>query len=153
MERITPEEIKGIKTSECVLIGTNEAGIHGAGIAEYAYKHWGAVLGQGFGPMSNCFGLPTKDWEVHTLPLDRIAFYVSRYIDWVKIIRNGRWTHYVTKIGCGLAGYTPKDIAMMFSPLRYTRNVYLPKEFIEIIDINHASGKALDKGLLRGVGE
>jgi hypothetical protein len=39
---------------------------------------------------------------------------------------------YVTKIGCGLAGYKEKDIAPMFMlsdiPYKYN-NIYLPKEF------------------------
>lgn len=133
MARITPENVTSLPRGVNIAVGTNESGIHGAGIAKYAWEHWGLTLGQGFGPSADCFAIPTKDWGVETLPLDKIAFYVNRYIDWVNMIRNGRWTFYVTRIGCGLAGYTPKDIAPMFKSLRNNRNVYLPEDFIEII--------------------
>jgi hypothetical protein len=39
----------------------------------------------------------------------------------------------VTKIGCGLAGYTPGQIAPMFRECIDMKNVWLPEEFINII--------------------
>lgn len=134
-EGITPENLgPNLRQNQCVLIGTNEAGIHGAGIARVALDHWGARLGQGFGVMGTCFGLPTKDWEIETLPLDTIEFYVKRYITWTQIIRNYKWVHLVTKIGCGLAGYKVPDIAPMFEKCLKYRNIWLPKDFLDFYD-------------------
>lgn len=130
--RITPEIITHPSQDENVLIGTNEAGIHGAGIARAA-MNWGARMGQGFGPMSNCFGLPTKDWQIQTLPLEEIERYVKRYLAWTKLQRNFKWKYMITPIGCGLAGYEPVDIAPMFEECLNNRKFWLPKSFIEVI--------------------
>lgn len=132
--RVTPEKLTDIGREDNILIGTNEAGIHGAGIARYAYDHWGASLGQGFGPMGNCFGLPTKDWEIQSLPLDVINNYVERYIDWTQLLRNYKWKNYVTQVGCGLAGFTPEEIAPMFAKCIKYNNIWLPQSFIDVIN-------------------
>ncbi|MDY3733995.1 MAG: hypothetical protein SOZ98_04180, partial [Sodaliphilus sp.] len=39
----------------------------------------------------------------------------------------------VTPIGCGIAGYTPKEIAPMFETAVTLKNVYLPKIFWEVL--------------------
>lgn len=132
-QRITPEIIKAPGKNWIVTIGTNESGHHGAGMARLGLN-WGLKLGQGYGHMGSCFGIPTKDWEIQTLSLDVINFYVQRYVAWTKIPRFDRYENYVTLIGCGLAGYTPADIAPMFADCLEMENFWLPKEFIEIIE-------------------
>jgi hypothetical protein len=39
----------------------------------------------------------------------------------------------VTQIGCGLATYTPEEIAPLFKDAINIENIYLPKIFVEII--------------------
>ena len=39
----------------------------------------------------------------------------------------------VTRIGCGIAGYTPKEIAPMFAKAYSLPNIYLPEEFWEVL--------------------
>ena len=39
----------------------------------------------------------------------------------------------VTPIGCGIAGYTPEEIAPMFEAAVTLKNVYLPKIFWEVL--------------------
>lgn len=134
MNKVTPENIDYPPQGVCVLVGTNESGIHGAGIAKHAMDHWGLPLGFGFGPAGQCFALPTKDWEVKTLPLEKIEFYVQRYLTWTQMIRTSKWKHYVTRIGCGLAGYTPEEIAPMFYSCLGKRNIALPQDFIDVIN-------------------
>lgn len=125
--RITPENLTELTRRQVVLIGTNESGMHGAGIARYAEENWGAIHGQGFGPMGQCFGLPTKNWVIDTLPLTVIENYVDRYIAWtrLKLFED----HIVTKIGCGLAGYTIDDIAPLFKICQKYPNIWLPQDF------------------------
>ena len=80
----------------------------------------------------NAFAIPTKDWQIKTLPLEVIEFYVQRFIKFASL---GSMTKfYVTQIGCGLAGYIPKDIAPMFRDAISLENVYLPLCFWEILD-------------------
>lgn len=97
----------------CFVFGSNEAGIHGAGAAQYAYKKRGAVYYHGFGPAGNSFAIPTKDWKIRTLPLPIIEIYVSRFIAYAHIEKN--MIFQVTCIGCGLAGLDHADVAPMFN--------------------------------------
>ena len=131
--RITPEDItlKDIGQDDIFVFGSNEAGIHGAGAAYFALS-LGAEFGQGFGLMGNTFGIPTKDWLIRTLPLSCILFYVHRFIEFAIVNKDFRF--YVTKIGCGLAGYTPEQIAPMFKTASNIDNIYLPSEFWDIIN-------------------
>jgi len=132
MARVTPENVSILRDNQCILIGTNEAGIHDAGIARYAAGHWGARVGQGFGEMGQCFGLPTKDFWIRQLPLNVIAFYADRYIFWGS--GEPQLEHLVTKVGCGLAGYTVPDIAPMFKKCLRFSNFWLPQDFLDFYD-------------------
>lgn len=131
--RVTPEDIQNLKGNEVFVFGSNELGLHGSGAARMARK-WGAEYGQGFGMMAQSFAIPTKDWEIEQLPLEMIEFYVKRFIAFADRHMSARWKFYVTKIGCGLAGYTPEDIAPMFKEAMSIKTVYLPQEFIDIIN-------------------
>lgn len=94
------------------VFGSNEAGRHGMGAAETAYKKHGAVYGVGFGPTGRCFAIPTKDWRIDRLPFSTIEFYVQRFIVYARF--NPVVTYQVTQIGCGLSGFQAKDIAPLF---------------------------------------
>jgi hypothetical protein len=94
------------------VFGSNLAGIHGAGAALYARKHHGAILGQGIGLQGDSYAIPTKDKKIKTLPLEQIKPHVDEFILFAK--SHPELTFQVTRIGCGLAGYTDKDISPMF---------------------------------------
>lgn len=105
--------------------GSNLAGIHGAGAARTALRHYGAIYGQGIGLQGNSYGIPTKDLNIHTLPLSPIRYYVLNFIKFA--IEHPELTFNVTRIGCGLAGYTDSQIAPMF--IFVPKNVNLPIEW------------------------
>jgi len=137
--RITPEKVDLLKEAKegrypIIVIGTNELGIHGAGFAKHAHHHWGLSSGFSFGQCKNMFCIPTKDWRIKTLPLNIIKFYLSRFIEYAKLKPNSIF--YVTKIGCGLAGYKPEQIAPLFKNCITLDNVWLPQEFWDILN-NH----------------
>lgn len=94
------------------VFGSNLAGRHGKGAALHAAQHYGAIYGQGHGFMGSCYAIPTKDQFIRTLPLHTIAIYVDHFLDFAK--RHPDLAFKVTRIGCGLAGYTDPDIAPMF---------------------------------------
>ncbi len=101
------------------VFGSNLAGIHGAGAALYAFKNKGAIYGRGEGFQGQSYALPTKDYYIRTLPLTAIEQNVGSFIrcaqDYMPggIVRHGL-TFAVTKIGCGLAGYTEDQIKPLF---------------------------------------
>ncbi len=93
------------------VFGSNLAGIHGAGAARTAFKEFGAMYGVGFGLEGNTFAIPTKDREIETLPIKNVARYISLFLHYSWFSPH---TFYVTRIGCGLAGFEDKDIAPFF---------------------------------------
>jgi hypothetical protein len=98
---------------EIFVFGSNLAGIHGAGAAKIAYEKYGAQRGIGSGFVSDkCYGIPTKDHRIVTLSLAVVQQFVDRFVDTTKIYPEQRW--FVTRVGCGLAGYTDEQIAPMF---------------------------------------
>ncbi|MNO13197.1 hypothetical protein D3C76_28260 [compost metagenome] len=94
------------------VFGSNEAGIHGAGAAKFAYKSRGARYLKGYGQHGQSFAIPTKDKEIRTLPLAQIHDYVRGFIAHARGQKDQKFQ--VTRIGCGLAGYKDEDIAPMF---------------------------------------
>ena len=128
--KYTPNKITSLQPNEIFVFGSNEAGIHGAGAARFAWQKFGAVMGEAFGLYGKSFAIPTKDINIETLPLHNISQYVQSFLIIAK--KRSDLTFYVTEIGCGLAGYKPKDIAPFFRNI--PQNVILPKRFIDIIN-------------------
>jgi hypothetical protein len=116
--------------SNIFVFGSNLAGRHGKGAALFARQNYGAIYGQGVGFQGRSYAIPTKDEKLKTLPLEDIQNYVYGFLAFAIMFK--QFTFNVTRIGCGLAGYTDKDIAPMFkhAPL----NCILPTGWREIIE-------------------
>ncbi|GAB3762224.1 hypothetical protein GCM10028796_13590 [Ramlibacter monticola] len=98
--------------NEIFVFGSNLAGRHGKGAALHAAKFHGAIYGQGIGLQGRSYGIPTKDQQIQTLPLPAIQRYVNEFLAFAQ--EHPQLTFNVTRIGCGLAGYTDHQIAPMF---------------------------------------
>jgi hypothetical protein len=68
------------KGTEIFVFGSNESGIHGAGAARYAMDKLGAIKGIGFGFSGTTFAIPTKDFNIETLPMENVKKYVRAFI-------------------------------------------------------------------------
>jgi hypothetical protein len=123
--KTTPNDVVLLEPDEVFVFGSNESGIHGAGAAKTAVERFGAVMGQGVGLQGQSYAIPTKDFDIRVLPLDIIKHYVDEFLEFAKY--NQEIVFIVTQIGCGLSGYSPKDIAPMFKIV--PTNVILPQEF------------------------
>ncbi len=117
------DNVEELRDDEIFVFGSNLSGIHGAGAAYSALK-WGAKIGKGIGICGMTYAIPTKDENIQTLPLSRIKDYIIDFIEYAK--NNPHLKFLVTKIGCGLAGYTEKDIAPLFHEANNIRNIILP---------------------------
>lgn len=94
------------------VFGSNLAGRHGKGAALYAKQHHGAEYGVGEGITGNSYAIPTKDKYLKTRSLNSIKRSIDKFIIYAKKHPNLQFE--VTKIGCGLAGYSEEDISPMF---------------------------------------
>lgn len=128
---ITPENIEELNDKEIFVFGSNLAGIHGAGAAKLARVKFGAKHGRGHGMTGQCYAFPTKDQNIQTIDLSILPSFV-KYLR--KEVEGNKDLHFlITQVGCGLAGYTPKQIAPMFKEFVKFSNVSLPQTFIDII--------------------
>ena len=108
--------------------GSNEQGIHGKGSAKEALKH-GAIRGRTKRNGAS-YGISTKRTPWETLPLDRIARHVDDFLQHAR--ENPQDEFHVVPIGCGLAGYTPAQIAPLFAGC--PDNVRLPVCFMAVLE-------------------
>ena len=129
--KYTPENITHLEPNQIFTYGANAAGIHGAGAAKLALR-WGAKMGQ-YGLVGQTYGIPTKNKKIQTLPLDKIQVHVHDFL--ALAFSHPEYEFLVTKIGCGLALYEPKDIAPLFKIIKtgVFENVILPEEFYKYI--------------------
>lgn len=105
------------------VFGSNMAGIHGAGAARDARVFWGAEMGVGEGRTGDAYALPTCEVPGRRRTLQDIAYSVARFCAYAE--QHPELTFYVTRIGCGIAGYDDDDIAPLFAGA--PSNVQLPK--------------------------
>lgn len=122
----TPERITELKPNEIFVFGSNLAGAHGGGAARLAYNRFGAIWGQGVGLQGQSYGIPTMHGGV-----EAIKPYVDEFIRFAK--EHPELKFLVTKIGCGIAGFTIEEIAPLFREAIDVENVILPEDFVEVL--------------------
>lgn len=125
-----PEVITDLKPGEVFVFGSNLAGIH-AGGAAFLANDFGAKWGKGIGSYGHSYAIPTLDANYERLPLSEIARYVHGFIRFAKGYSDKVFL--VTRIGCGIAGFTPTEIAPLFfiDGELFPVHVHLPAEFIK----------------------
>jgi hypothetical protein len=115
---------------EVFVFGSNLKGIHGKGAAKVAAILFGAKHGFFSGRCGNSYAIPTKDENIQTISLDRIKPYIDEFIR--RSHKYQEVEYFVTRVGCGLAGYEDKDIAPLFKGCG--DNVSFPEEWKEYIE-------------------
>ena len=124
--QFTPEYITELKENEIFVFGSNLQGMHGSGAARIAYEEFGAIWGQGVGLQGQSYGIPTMHGGV-----DVIKPYVDEFVNFAK--SHPELKFLVTRIGCGIAGFTDEEIAPLFKDAIEIENIYLPKNFYYVI--------------------
>lgn len=125
--RITPDWITHLEENEIFVFGSNLKGMHGGGAARIALEKFGAVWRQGTGLQGNSYAIPTMHGGT-----DAIAPYVDEFIAFAREHKEMRF--YVTRIGCGIAGFTVQEMAPLFKAALDEENIYLPEDFIEELE-------------------
>ncbi len=118
-KRTTPEFINELAPCEIFVFGSNLRGMHGGGAAYAAYRKFGAIMGQGVGLQGRSYAIPTMQGGVET-----IRPYVDEFIAFAREHRE--LIFLVTRIGCGIAGFTDSEIAPLFAEAHNDENIVLP---------------------------
>ena len=125
--RITPDNITALHPGQIFVFGSNLQGFHGGGAARLAFDKWDAVWGQGVGLQGSTYAIPTMQGGVET-----IRPYVDDFIRFAE--SHPEMTFLVTEVGCGIAGFTPSQIAPLFAAALPVENICLPKRFWTVLN-------------------
>lgn len=117
---------------EIFVFGSNTEGKHGKGAALEALKYHDAIYGIPRGLQGNSYAIVTKNLKkgLKSIPLRHLYNEIQIFIGYAK--GNSNYIFNVTPIGCGLAGYTPEEIAPMFRDC--PTNVKLPQVFLDVLN-------------------
>lgn len=113
-------KITKLSEHEVFVFGSNAAGVHGAGAARTAWQKFGAVWGEGHGHHGQSYAIDTMSGPVE------LAAEAARFCDYAKTRPD--LSFLVTEVGCGIAGYSPDQVAPLFSEAPV--NVKLPDAFV-----------------------
>lgn len=118
--------ITKLEPNQVFVFGSNTQGRHGLGAAKWAYDNAGAIYGQAQGLQGQSYAIVTKDLTKKKHPsvsrsrillqLDKLWWYVTGHQELEFLIS------YPGK-GIYLNGYTPEEMADMFSEFNWPKNV------------------------------
>lgn len=121
----TPDFITELRGDEVFVFGSNLEGMHEGGAAWIAFRQFGAEMGCGVGLRGQSYAIPTMQGGVET-----IKPYVDEFIAFAK--SHPELFFYVTRIGCGIAGFKDKEIAPLFKEAIGAPNICLPLSFLKV---------------------
>lgn len=133
--KYTPENITELEPDDIFVFGSNLEGMHLGGAARMAVEKFGAIMGLGVGIQGQSYAIPTMQGGV-----DTIKPYVDQFIDLAR-----EWdqnTFYITRIGCGIAGFRDEEIAPLFRDALSLYNVRLPRRWVEILQNEELNDKS-----------
>ena len=111
--------ITELDEGEIFVFGSNGFGAHNGGAAAMAVAKFGAIYGQAEGLQGQSYAINTMDG------FELMAEQVGRFIEFAK--EHPELKFLVTEIGCGIAGYSPEEVAPLFKDA--PENVVLPESF------------------------
>jgi hypothetical protein len=121
----TPDNITKLKDHEVFVFGSNLNGNHAGGSAKLAQDKFGAESGVGEGLTGQSYAFPTLDKDMQKVSLDDIKQSAERLFKCAT--DNTRTIFFLTKIGCGIAGFSEEEIKPYFVTM--PANVIKPKDW------------------------
>ncbi len=125
----TPEFIDRLSPGQIFVFGSNVLGYHMGGASRMAYKQFGAVWGQAEGLQGQSYAIPTDFGKDGKIP--DIKPYIDRFVAFAK--QHQELFFFVIRIGCGLGGYSDREMAQYFKDVLDMKNVALPRSFVEAL--------------------
>ena len=137
----TPDNIGELGVNDVFVFGSNLNGNHAGGAARTAVERFGAEIGVAEGITGKCYALPTLDENMEKVEPIALKESLMRLV--ATAVNYPALNFYVTKIGCGIAGWDVKEVAyIVFDAIReefamsddgryMPKNIYLPQEFVK----------------------
>lgn len=130
--KFTPEMIDPatMTNKDIFVFGSNTEGKHYGGAAAAAVKYYGAIMGQAYGLQGNSYAIVTMQLGGPVKTLTAIRHQIINLLHFIN--KHPELTFWMTKIGCGIAGFTVEEMATVFNNFNIPKNLILPKEFVEL---------------------
>ena len=129
----TPDYIDRLLPNQIFVFGSNALGSHTGGASGTARKKFGAVWGKPEGIQGQSYAIPVDFGKGNVAP--DIQPYVDRFIAYAKTHPENHF--FVTRVGCGIAGFKVEEIAPLFYHVIDCENIVLPREFDDIVQDIH----------------
>ena len=130
LTRVTPEHIEELQEGQIFVFGSDECGLHAGGAARFAVEHFGAIPGEPRGLQRQSYAIPTNG-----VTLARLGRDIEQFIWFAD--QHPELTFFVTRIGCGVAGFTDEQIAPYFGAAYSLPNIYLPATFWKVLNYHY----------------
>ena len=127
----TPDYIDMLLPRQIFVFGSNVLGYHIGGASGTARKRFGAVWGQAEGLQGQSYAIPV-DYGKDVRKDDEVKVAVERFIAFAK--EHTELFFFVTRVGCGIAGYHDDEMAQFFKEASELKNVCLPKSFVDALN-------------------
>ena len=124
--KVAPRRITELAEGEVFVFGSNLEGFHGGGAAALAYERFGAIWGRGVGLQGRSYGIPTMQG-----PLVTIRPYVEEFIAFAREHPELRFL--LTRVGCGIAGFSDEEMAPLFAGALDLPNVAFPEAWLALL--------------------
>ena len=113
--------ITQLQPNEVFVFGSHITGHHAGGAARQAVERFGAVVGQGEGLQGQSYAIPTMNGDqLFQNAIERFITFATQHPE---------STFLLTKVGCGIAGYSEPEVIAMFrqaTPHGWPANVIPP---------------------------
>ena len=126
----TPDYIDRLLPKQIFVFGSNALGYHTGGASGIARKKFGAVWGQAEGLQGQSYAIPV-DFGKDVRKDNEVKAAVDRFIAFAK--EHSELFFFVTRVGCGIAGYHDGEMAQFFKDALELKNVSLPKSFVDAL--------------------
>lgn len=126
----TPDYIDRLLSKQIFVFGSNALGYHTGGASGTARKKFGAVWGQAEGLQGQSYAIPV-DFGKDVRKDNEVKAAVDRFIAFAK--EHTELFFFVTRVGCGIAGYHDDEMAQFFKDALELKNVSLPKSFVDAL--------------------
>lgn len=125
--RVAPDNIRHLETNEIFVFGSNAGGYHGGGAAAFAMHQFGAIWGQGEGLQGQSYAIPTMEG------IESMRTAIERFTQFAD--QHSELRFLVTRVGCGIAGYSVREVAPLFKGCISLENVALPSDFWDVLGL------------------
>jgi len=117
--------ISKLEPNQIFVFGSNTSGRHGRGAALQAMNDFGAVYGIGEGITGQCYAFPTLDGELQQREEWELE---ESIIEFILTAKDSPCKQFLlTKVGCGLAGFTEDYMRSLFAKFVLPENIILPE--------------------------